>query len=378
MIIKTCSKYILRQINAIFIAVLLILIAMVWLTKSLKLIDLITSKGLDILSFVKITGMLITPLSYTIIPIALLIATVLTISRLSNDRELVVLRSAGLSNFQITKPMLIYAAIIMILNYSISAYFLPKSTRAFKDMQDVFKSKYVSLFLEEGVFNSQMNSFTVYIAKKESDTKFKGIFIYDQRDTQKPVTLTAKSGTVARTNIGPEFVLLDGTHQQEDKATGHVSLVMFDKYRFSLSLFSDEVFMRAHNASERYIHQLLFPEGGESAPKEFFIHGIQRLIWPLYCVILVMISAGVMLSGHYSRRNSVIKNLTASIISGVVVILSLIFNNLALKTESFIVLMYANVLISFGFGVWLLKEHRTINFITKIEAFFHAISFKKS
>ena len=169
MLIKTYTKYIIQQVNSYFFAVLFVLIAMVWLTQSLRLIDLITSKGIDLFSFLKITTMLITPLSYIIIPIALLIAVISLISKFSHDRELVVLRNAGLSNYQIAKPIIIYAAIITIFNYAVSLYLMPKSYREFKDMQEMFKNKYLYLFLEEGVFNTQINNLTVYIDQKEDD-----------------------------------------------------------------------------------------------------------------------------------------------------------------------------------------------------------------
>ncbi len=369
MLVKTYTRYIIGQINSYFFSVLLVLIAMVWLTQSLRLVDLITNKGIDLLSFFKITIMLISPLSYIIIPIAILIASISLISKLSYDRELVVFRGAGLSNFQIAKPIVIYALLVTFFNYAVSLYLMPKSYREFKDMQEMFKNKYLSLFLEEGVFNTQINNLTVYINKKEDDTNFKGIFIYDSRDPLKPSTIMADSGSVARTKIGPEFVMLNGSRQEENKATGNVSLVFFDSYRFNLSLFTDVSMIRSYDANEMYVHQLFkAKDADEKIRHEFHVQANQRLVWPVYSLILTLLSLGLMLSGYYSRRSGVFKNLFVATTSSFCVIFSLFFNNLAMKSYHLIPLMYLNALIFFIIGVKLLSGHYQLKIIQKIES----------
>jgi lipopolysaccharide export system permease protein len=360
-----------QQVNSYFLATLLVLVAMVWLTQSLRFIDLITNKGIDLLSFLKITMMLITPLSYVIVPIALLISVISLISKFSHDRELVVLRNAGLSNYQIAKPIIIYAVIITVLNYAISFYLMPKSYREFKDMQEMFKNKYLSLFLEEGVFNTQINNLTVYIDQKEDDANFKGIFIYDSRNSQKPVTIMAESGSVTRTNIGPEFLLYNGSQQEENRQVGNTSLVFFDSYRFNLSLFSDVSMIRSYHENELFVHQLFAAKDvNGSVRKEFLVHANQRIIWPFYAMVMTLLASGLMLSGYYSRRTLMTKNIITSLISASGIIMSFIFNNLAMGNHYFIPLMYLNSLIYFFIGVMLLQKHHQLTFFTKLELFF--------
>lgn len=319
-------------------------------------------------SFLKITAMLITPLSYIIIPIAILIASIMLINKLSHDRELVVLRNAGLSNTQIAKPIIIYALLVTIFNYAISLYFMPKSYREFKDMQEMFKNKYLSLFLEEGVFNSQINNLTVYIDEKTDDANFKGIFIYDNRKPDKPSTIMADSGSITRTTKGPEFLLKNGSQQEENKSSGNISLVFFDSYRFNLSLFTETSLIRSYDVNELYINQLFDAENlSDNIKHEFAVNAHQRLIWPMYTIVLVLLSLGMMLSGYYSRRNYTVKNLITAMVSGGAVILSLIFNNLALKHGVLIPLLYANCLFFMILGIKLLQRYEQIWFIGFLE-----------
>jgi lipopolysaccharide export system permease protein len=356
----------------------MVLIAIIWLMQSLRLIDLITNKGVEFFSFLKITTMLITPLSYVIIPVALLMAVVMFINRMSHDRELVILRGAGLSNYQIAKPMIYYAVIITIFNYAISFYFLPKSYREFKDMQELFRNKYLSLFLENSVFNTQINNLTVYVDSKNDDTNFEGIFIYDQRDPNSRVTIMADSGSVTRTKSGPEFLLVNGSHQDENVKTGAISLVFFDTYRFNLSLFTDVSMNRYHDANEMYINQLLFPKNmSPEESKLFFVHGNQRAIWPMYTLILTLLSSGFMLSGYYSRRHGIFKTLFTAVCCGAVVVLSLSFNNLALRNVNLVPLMYLNAIFFLMFGVKMLSKHHTLSLFNKFEMYIRSLFMQK-
>lgn len=343
---------------------------MVWLTQSLRFIDLITNKGIALSAFLKITGLLIIPLSYIIIPIAVFISTAVLVYHFAYDRELVIFRTVGLSNFQISKPIIVFAALIMMLNYSISAYFLPKSYRDFKDLQEFFKNKYLSLFFEESVFNNQINHLTVYVEKKE-DNKLYGIFIYDGKNPEKPVTIMAESGEIRRTPDGPQFLLVNGNHQEENKRNGTVSLTYFTSYRFNLSLFTDVPEARFMDANELYIHQLLDPLGFDEKlrgqEKEFYVHGHQRIIWPFYTVIVAMLGSGLLLNGFYNRRYFWAKNLIVSLAIAGVIISSLMVSNLALKNMGMVVVMYLTALFFFIFSIYCLRNNGEFRLITWAE-----------
>lgn len=360
-------RYYFKSLASYVGVILMLLIGVVWLTQSLKLVNLITSRGIDFLSFLKIAAMLIVPLTYLVLPVAFFIGVMLFLHNISQDRELVVLRASGMSNRQIAKPIFILAIIFTIINYSLSFYFLPKSYREFKDMQELFKNKYLALFLEEGIFNTQVKNLTVYIDSKDSEGQFNGIFIYDGRNPQKPITIMADSGVIKKTNIGPEFVLKNGTHQEENKKTGHVSMALFDKYSFNMSNFTDSnANSRAYDANELYINQLLAPQADEKAASEFFVQANQRLLWPAYVLVLGILSSAVMMSGVYNRRQMWEKNIHTVIACALPLVLSITFNNMALRNANLGFLMHFNVLFFFLIALLLFKNPHLFSFLGKI------------
>jgi lipopolysaccharide export system permease protein len=60
-------------------------------------------------------------------PIISVIAVIYIYNRLQNERQLTILRGAGLNNYQIAKPALFVATIVTVITTYISAYLLPVS-----------------------------------------------------------------------------------------------------------------------------------------------------------------------------------------------------------------------------------------------------------
>ena len=68
----------------------------VWLTQSLRFIDLIVIKGLPIEIFINLTILIIPKLLVTIIPFIGFLASLITYLRLNNDSEIISMKSAGI------------------------------------------------------------------------------------------------------------------------------------------------------------------------------------------------------------------------------------------------------------------------------------------
>ena len=75
------------------------------------------------------------------VPLASLFATVYAMRKLSEDSELMVMRSFGLSKGQILRPFLILGSLISLLCYLLTSTIIPESKREFKkDLINNFRS----------------------------------------------------------------------------------------------------------------------------------------------------------------------------------------------------------------------------------------------
>src|SRR5277367_6295435 len=91
------DRYILRQLLVALIAVTTALVALIWLTQSLRFVELVVNRGLSLRVFLQLTGLLIPNFVAVILPITTFVVVHFVYQRLSGDRELTVMRAAGMS-----------------------------------------------------------------------------------------------------------------------------------------------------------------------------------------------------------------------------------------------------------------------------------------
>ena len=83
---KKLNTYIAKQIVVGFLLVSFSLMSIIWLTQSLRFVDLITNKGIAVSLFVKMTSLLM-PRIFTILsPISLFAAVLFVYNRMLSDR----------------------------------------------------------------------------------------------------------------------------------------------------------------------------------------------------------------------------------------------------------------------------------------------------
>jgi lipopolysaccharide export system permease protein len=316
------TKYMVKQIAGVTVFATVILCLVIWLTQSLRLVDMIVNRGLPLATFAYMASLLIPRFLTIVLPIAMFSATVYTYKQLITDSELVVMRAAGLSTPMLAKPGFIVASAVTIIVTILNLYLLPLSYREFKDLQHTVRNDLGSILLQEGSFNTLSDGITVFIRERRSNGALKGIFVHDNRDRARPVTMMAESGAIVRSADGPRVILKKGNRQQVDRNGGKLSLLYFDQYIVEISAGEFDINGRRRKPRERYLHELLAPRDEINDPhyrKKLAAEGHTRLsslFLPLtYCVIAM----AFMLSGAFDRRGQ-----TKSLYGAVVAITTIV------------------------------------------------------
>ncbi len=91
------DRYVLRQLLVALLAVSGGLVALIWLTQSLRFVEMVVNRGLSFRTFFELTGLLIPNFIAMILPITTFVVVQFVYQRLAGDRELTVMRAAGLS-----------------------------------------------------------------------------------------------------------------------------------------------------------------------------------------------------------------------------------------------------------------------------------------
>jgi lipopolysaccharide export system permease protein len=340
---RRITAYILSQVLTTMLFVVATLTMAIWLTQSLRFIELIVNRGLSLASFFYLTSLLLPNFLSLVLPIALFIATLFVYNRLAADSELVVMRAVGFGPGQLARPALLLACGVTIAGYVLSLWLMPLTFGKFKELHTNIRSDYSSLLLQEGAFSTIGNTLTVYVRARESNGDLRGIMVQDARDPNNPVTLLAERGTIASTEDGPRVILLNGNRQQVDRAAGKLSLLYFERYSVEISNDRTTEF-RWRDAGERYLDELLWPNIADAHDRQYFnrliAEGHTRLATPLYAIALVMVALACLLPGDFNRRGLGRRLLFASACGLATQALSVALPNLATGMPRILPLLY--------------------------------------
>lgn len=279
------DKYIFRTTLASFALVLVSLTGVIWITQALRGIDLMTSQGQTIATFLGLTSLVIPALVLIISPIALMIAISHTLNKLATDSEIIVMNAAGFSPFRLFRPF-VYATIVVALMVAfIAIYLAPDGMRRIKQWDAEITADVLTNILQPGRFAQLDQNLTIRIRERQPGGVLLGIFIDDRRDPNERVSIVADHGTVVKNGDGSFLVLEDGNLQRFEVGKRDPALVAFGRYAFDMSKFS-----RGHDTTlgirERYLWELLAPSEDDPVykqiPGQFRAELHDRFMAPIY------------------------------------------------------------------------------------------------
>jgi len=249
--------YILRQVGIGTLFIAGALTAVIWLTQSMRFIKFILNRGLPLETFLELTMLLLPSFLLVILPIALYLSTMFVFNKMLNDRELVVMRSSGLSDFDLARPVIALCLSGMLVCYLISLYVLPVSFREFRSLQDDVRDNFSVGLIQQGRFNNLGDDLTIYVRERVGDD-LRGILVQDSRDPEKTFTMMAERGTILSAKANPRVLMERGNRQERDRKTGKISILYFERYSFRFT-FGKSQNRPNLQPNERFLGQLLSP-----------------------------------------------------------------------------------------------------------------------
>jgi lipopolysaccharide export system permease protein len=350
---RTLNWYIFRQLFFATIFVTLALTCAIWLTQSLHFVKLIINRGMSLGSFLELTLLLLPTFLLIIMPIALFLAVLFAYNKMVGDRELVIMRTTGMSPFQLARPALIVSVLVSLMCMALSFYLLPASFRQFKSLEYSARNDFSSILIQEGAFNTFGEGLTIYV-RARSDNELLGLLVQDNRNKEKLVTMMAEKGALIAAGDSPRVVMLNGNRQELDRRSGKVSILYFERYSFELGLLGKESENHWLEPGERYLWELLDPGNSPNDIAyrgKLLAEGHNRIVAPLYPLAFVIVALAVLLSGEFDKRGQLKRILTAVALIAIIQVLAIGINNLAAKFPEAIVLMYVNALVPIALGL---------------------------
>jgi lipopolysaccharide export system permease protein len=351
------DRYVFRQLLIALIASTGGLVALIWLTQSLRFIELVVNRGLSFFVFLKLTSLLIPSFVAVILPITTYVVVQFCYQRLAGDRELTVMRAAGLSNWALSRPAMALGIFSVTACFVLNVWLVPQSYAAFREYQFEIRNRMAAFLLQEGVFTPISDEMTVYVRSRDLDGTLHGILIDDARQKNARATILAERGRLVGIEGVPRLQLENGSRQELDRQTGRLNMLTFAENSIDLT-------QNGHNAEQRYrdftemsMDELLHPDTAVVSTRDLpklLVEAHRRLSSPATCASFALVALVSVLTGTFRRFGGLLRPVLAALTIVGLLALGLAIANLAARLPNLVPLIWLHAIGPGAIAAWVL------------------------
>lgn len=216
-IIKKLDIFILKQFCLLFAGTFFIVLFIFMMQFLWKYVDELIGKGLslDVLGrFFFYAALTLVPGS---LPLALLLASLISFGNMGERLELLAMKSAGIPLVRILRPVVVFSLFVAAGSFYFQNVVSPESSKQLAALMYSMRQKSPELEIPEGVFYNEIPGYNLFVERKDPEKgMLYGVMIYNQGanfdDTQ--------------------VVLADSGRLQSTADQMHLQLTLYDGQRF--------------------------------------------------------------------------------------------------------------------------------------------------
>ncbi len=220
-IVRTISRYLLRQHIAPLGFALAALTSLMLIQQVAKQLSSLLGKGLPTGVIVEVFVLSLPFIVAVTLPMAVLVAVLHVFTRLAGDNEITAMQAGGVSLLRLVTPVLGGAACVALLSFLWNDQLLPRTNHELRTLQMDIQRKKPSLTLKEQVINEVVpGQFFLRAARIDGNTnKLKDVTLYDLGNAERRRIITADSGRMAYAAGGRDLYLTlqDGDIEEVDR-----------------------------------------------------------------------------------------------------------------------------------------------------------------
>ena len=216
---KKLDQFILKSFLGPFFGILMVVIFILMLQFLWLYIDELVGKGLGfkiILEFLGWGSATMLPLS---LPLATLLASVMTVGQMAENNELIAMKSAGISLVRVLTPLIISAGVISILAFFAVNNLVPVSYNKIYTLRDDIGKTKEEINIPTGTFYDGIDGYVLRIDSKDDKTGYMhGVMVYDHTANKGNVSVTLADSAMIKMSKSKDYLtfqLFSGTNYQE-------------------------------------------------------------------------------------------------------------------------------------------------------------------
>ena len=254
---STLNKYLIKQSFIPFVLSVGVITTVLFLQFLIRAIDRFLGKGLDVFTILEYLYLNLAWIIALSVPMSLLISSVMTYGRMSQENEITALKSAGVNLFSIIKPALWFGSIVGFLLCLFNNFILPDMNYNARLLaRDIYQKK-PELTIEPGYFVDMIPQYTMIV--KELDGKeFQDIKIFSKNTSSEQTTIYAKSGSLESKGGIITVNLQDGEiHEIDLENYDHYRKIKFGTHQIIISI--DDLLLNRTSESNRTDREMKVP-----------------------------------------------------------------------------------------------------------------------
>lgn len=258
--IKRLYTYVLQTFLPLFLMTFGICLFIVLMQFLWRYIDDMVGKGISISILAEMLFYAALSLVPMALPLAILLASLMTFGNLGEQLELLAMKSAGVSLIRIMRPLIITLVFISVGAFFFQNNMMPVAQVKLYSLLYSIRQKSPELEIPEGVFYSEIQGYNVYVKKKERTGLLKDIMIYDYSDNFNNAKIILADSGRLKTSADKMFLVLSlhngESFQNRDEQTS--SMVSRDPVAYMRETFEYREFLIEFDANfERTDESLL-------------------------------------------------------------------------------------------------------------------------
>ena len=254
---STLNKYLMKQSFIPFILSVGVITTVLFLQFLIRAIDRFLGKGLDIVTIFEYLYLNLAWIIALSVPMSLLISSVMTYGRMSQENEITALKSAGVNLFSIIKPALWFGSIVGFLLCLFNNFILPDMNYNARLLARDIYQKQPELTIEAGYFIDMVPEYTM-IVKELEENKFKDVKIFSKNTQSEQTTIYAQTGSLESNGNIITVNLQDGEiHEIDLENYDHYRRIKFSTHQITISM--DDLLLNRTNEANRTDREMKVP-----------------------------------------------------------------------------------------------------------------------
>ena len=212
--LRILDRYVLRELMAPFGLSLLLLTFALEIPPILQHGETLIAEGASWDIVVRVLATLVPQALGITIPMALLVGLLITLGRLSGDREIVAMEACGVSLGRLLRPLLLFGLVATAATTYVMIVALPFANQAFREITFKLLMTRGETKIKPRVFYTDFPNLVIYVREVTPGVGWTDVMVSDNSAPTEPHTYLAKRGRLLldESKRTVQMVLFDGTH----------------------------------------------------------------------------------------------------------------------------------------------------------------------